>query len=107
MMTIPFEKITTIDGARTFIDWLMEDVGVGYTPEENFENYVDREGNPSFTEPEYKRLNELNNQCWKVCKNEVDGIYTIAQQADDAARKRRNMPPMNWKTGVPYGTDEK
>lgn len=96
MITIPFENIETLAGVRTFFDWIMGDLHVSMSPEIPFEDYVDREGNSSFTETEYLRLNELLNQCWRVCRIAGVDIYTIALESDADYRKRRGFPPLNF-----------
>jgi len=96
MITIPFDKIDTKEGIRTFIDWLLADVGICYHPDTNFEEYYDDEGNPFFTESECMKLNELNEQCIKFCQEKHLIIYIIAMNAIDDYRKRRNLPIIDW-----------
>ena len=77
MITIPFETITSLEDVRKFFNWLHFDAHVIFHPDNRFEDYIDRQGNPSFTEPECKQLNHLMDQCFDVCMDEGVEIYGI------------------------------
>lgn len=96
MITIPFEKIDTLAGVRTFIDFLFGDANIEYLPETNFETYHDREGNPWFTDSESRKLNDLNEQCWQICEKEGVDIYIITMAAEDEYRKRNDLSPLTF-----------
>ena len=77
MIAIPFETIASIDEVKKFFNWLFFDAHVIFHPDNRFEVYTDRQGNPSFTESECKQLNHLMDQCFAVCSDEGVQIYGI------------------------------
>jgi len=55
--------------------------GLNYHPDDDFENYVNTETDePSYTADEAKIRNNLNQQCFAVCKKFNIDIYDLTQE---------------------------
>lgn len=71
-----FTIATPIDVAR-FFNYLVFDLGVNVSPDDDFADYIDKEGNNSFSDDEAKHLNDTMDACLGVCETYGVDIYTL------------------------------
>jgi len=68
---------TPQDVAKFFME-LVFDRSINLHPDDDFFDYIDREGNPTFTEDEAKQLNKEMETSFKVCYEHKRDVYEIA-----------------------------
>ena len=71
-----FVIATPIDVARWF-NYLVFDLGVNVSPDDDFTDFCDKEGNQSFSDEEAKHLNDTMDVCYDICKTYGVDIYTL------------------------------
>ena len=80
---IPFEKDATFETVAEIVEffWWLSKNGVSFHPDDDFNDYVDRDGNPSFTPYVAECINEIMNTIWDGLDHK-DDIYTIGMAVD-------------------------
>ena len=74
------KEINNLGDVEKFINELVE-LGVNAHPDDDFTQFVNIEtGEDSFTPERGKEINQLMNECFKVCKNEYVDIYSFMQE---------------------------
>lgn len=72
------KKIENLDGVIKFAEDLKKELGLGFHPDDPFENYIDvGTTQPVYTEEESKLRNELIGQAFDVCERENVEIYAV------------------------------
>lgn len=71
-------KIETIYDVAKLFAYLVFERGVDINPDDNVHDYVDKNGNPSFTTEEADEIQDLINKSREICKKENRCIHKIA-----------------------------
>ena len=70
------EKISTLTDVEAFAAILKEEIGLGFHPDDPFEDYINIETKEAIYTPDQARLrNELIEQAFDVCEKEGLDIY--------------------------------
>jgi hypothetical protein len=73
-------EIKSLEDVTRFVLQLVAE-GLNYHPDDDFENYINiKTGEPSYTPGEALLRNQLNKQCFKVCKSAGADIYNISME---------------------------
>jgi hypothetical protein len=80
MITEKFQltAITSKEDVRAFFEWLEEVAMCAFHPDDTFSNYVDEDGNQSFTNEDCALYDSLMGQCFETFQGETDDIYSFA-----------------------------
>lgn len=71
-------KIETVYDVAKFFMYLVFERSVNIDPNDDIHDYIDRNGNPSFTTEEADEIQSLIDKSWEICKKENRCIQKIA-----------------------------
>lgn len=63
MSTLP-RVVRAQDNTKKLVDWCLDNIGIGYHPDTRAADYIDRAGQPTFTEAQAKELDRLHNEAF-------------------------------------------
>ena len=70
--------ITNIDEVRAFFQYLVNERGCNFHPDDDFAEYVSNaDGSPTFSKEEIASFNRLMDECFTVCAESNESIYDI------------------------------
>ena len=70
--------IITLEEVRTFFQYLVNERGCNFHPDDDFAEYVcNADGSPTFTEEEIPCFNRLMDECFTVCADSNESIYDL------------------------------
>jgi hypothetical protein len=81
---ISITKIQTIEDVKTFINQLTKFFGLGWHPDDDFNDYMIDDDTP-LDKTEATRLNELMDKAFEICEDE-DEIYRLAIESTKSIR---------------------
>ncbi|MBR4647287.1 MAG: hypothetical protein IKO75_09270 [Bacteroidales bacterium] len=72
----------TMQDVEQFLRYVIEPnglaLGMGFHPDEDFSDYMKKNGEKAFSNNEAKALNEMTSKCFDICEKQNEDIYAIA-----------------------------
>ena len=83
--------INNIKDVENFLQSLYDEYDLVFHPDDPFEEYIDRNGEPVFTEGESHYLDSLMERCFEACEQNGTNIYEVMEPIQQAEFRKRKF----------------
>ena len=73
-------QLTCVDDVRAFFASLKNEHSLNFHPDNDFKEYVDEGGQPTYTREEANQLNNNLEECFDICNEVGEDIYSLAME---------------------------
>jgi hypothetical protein len=81
--------INNIKDVEDFLQFLYDEYDLVFHPDDSFEEYIDRKGEPAFTKRESHYLDSVMEKCFDLCEQNGTNIYEVMEPIQRAEFRKR------------------